>query len=177
MASGSSVLPVLEEDPTVMEGSSNCPAGVRSSPPSGLNVNRRKKFVKLSSPYNLTDDHAFAGNARMAGSAGIGDGDRPYRLECAGEPGALTDDRRDEAAFSTGGGNIVALVMGVVATEVAGVEICGTWLDAPPNPNPARDAKSSRVCSLKLVAIDSVSLAVDKRRAMWGRPREGVVRV
>jgi hypothetical protein len=58
----------------------------------------------------------------MAGSAGIGDGDRPYRLECAGEPGALTDDRRDEAAFSMGGGNMAAVVIGVLATDVDGVE-------------------------------------------------------
>lgn len=34
----------------VTEGSSNWPAGVRRRPPSGLNVKRLKKFVKLSSP-------------------------------------------------------------------------------------------------------------------------------
>jgi hypothetical protein len=32
------------------EGSSNCPAGVRRRPPSGLKVSLRKKLVKLSSP-------------------------------------------------------------------------------------------------------------------------------
>lgn len=34
----------------ITEGSSNWPAGVRRRPPSGLNVKRLKKFVKLSSP-------------------------------------------------------------------------------------------------------------------------------
>lgn len=34
----------------MFEGSSNWPAGVRRRPPSGLKVNLRKKFVKLSSP-------------------------------------------------------------------------------------------------------------------------------
>lgn len=31
--------------PGITEGSSNCPAGVRSSPPSGLKVNLLKKLV------------------------------------------------------------------------------------------------------------------------------------
>jgi len=42
----------------VTAGSSNHPAGVISSPPSGLNVNRRKKFVTFSSPYSLKLAHA-----------------------------------------------------------------------------------------------------------------------
>lgn len=61
----------------ICDGSSNCPAGVNNSPPSGLNVNLRKKFVKLSSPYNLTELHVAKGKLRIAGRGGIGDGDRP----------------------------------------------------------------------------------------------------
>jgi hypothetical protein len=77
------LLPVDDrDDPGITEGSSNCPAGVRSKPPSGLNVRRRKKFVKLSSPYSFTEDHDAAGDGRVriAGRAGIGEGERPNRL-------------------------------------------------------------------------------------------------
>ena len=71
----------LELDPGTTEGSSNCPAGVSKRPPSGLNVSLLKKFVKLSSPYSFTDAHAAVDGAmRIAGRAGIGDGERPYRL-------------------------------------------------------------------------------------------------
>jgi hypothetical protein len=81
-AGGSS--PLVEDDrdePGITAGSSNCPAGVRSRPPSGLKVSRRKKFVKLSSPYSLTDAHVAAaeGKLRIAGSAGMGEGDLPKR--------------------------------------------------------------------------------------------------
>jgi hypothetical protein len=41
-------------------------------------------------------------------------------------------------------------------------------------PKLERDGSSSRVCSLKLVVTDSASLAVDMRRAMFGRARDGV---
>jgi hypothetical protein len=46
----SSLFDLYDNDPGMTEGSSNWPAGVRRSPPSGLNVRRLKKFVKLSSP-------------------------------------------------------------------------------------------------------------------------------
>jgi hypothetical protein len=60
------------------DGSSNCPAGVKRRPPSGLKVRRRKKLVKPSSPYNLTE---FQGDGegivvRIAGNAGSGEGER-----------------------------------------------------------------------------------------------------
>jgi hypothetical protein len=70
-----------EDDREVLgltDGSSNCPAGVNRRPPSGLKVRRRKKFVKPSSPYNLTlfqvEGEGMA--VRMAGNAGSGDGER-----------------------------------------------------------------------------------------------------
>jgi hypothetical protein len=129
-------LVALEVNPVPREGSSNCPAGVRSKPPSGLNVNLLKKFVKLSSPYNRT--FANEGGA-IAGKGGMGEGDRPTRLlyeVIAGDPGAcelLNEDRREDGARSRscetgGGGNIVfapaaAVVAkeGVLATLAAGV--------------------------------------------------------
>jgi hypothetical protein len=119
---GSSPFPILVFV-TLTDGSSNWPAGVRRRPPSGLKVSRRKKLVKLSSPYRRTEDHALAGIDRMAGSAGIGDGERPYRPVGAGEPGALIDERREDAAISIEGGNMVAVVTGVLATEAEGVAI------------------------------------------------------
>lgn len=45
-----SSLTLYDNDPGRTDGSSNWPAGVRRSPPSGLNVSRLKKLVKLSSP-------------------------------------------------------------------------------------------------------------------------------
>jgi hypothetical protein len=59
---------------------------------------------------------------RMAGRAGIGDGDRAYRVYVAGELGAfepLNDDRRDEERSIGGGGNIPNA--GVLGTECVGV--------------------------------------------------------
>lgn len=74
--------PLLDKLEGMIIGSSNCPAGVRSKPPSGLNVNLRKKLVKLSSPYSLTFAQADeGGRLLMAGKGGIGDGERPYRKE------------------------------------------------------------------------------------------------
>jgi hypothetical protein len=83
----SSVAPIFTGDPInpgTTAGSSNCPAGVNSSPPSGLNVSLLKKFVQLSSPYNLRLDHDNTaaeeegeGRERIAGRAGMGDGERP----------------------------------------------------------------------------------------------------
>lgn len=69
------------DDPGITEGSSNCPAGVNRRPPSGLKFKRRKKFVKLSSPYSFTDAHEplADGRLRIAGRAGIGEGERPKR--------------------------------------------------------------------------------------------------
>jgi hypothetical protein len=108
------------------DGSSNWPAGVRRSPPSGLNERRRKKFVKLSSPYSFADVDAHAtaedGRLRIAGSGGMGDGERPYRTNVDGEPGALEplkDERRDDGLSMGGGGNIADEEL---ATDVAGVK-------------------------------------------------------
>ncbi len=84
-------------------GGSNSPLGVTSSPPSGLNDRRRKKPLKFSSPYSRIDALASGpprpeaaaacmrclgdGGARMAGSGGIGEGDRMLRVR---EPERLT---------------------------------------------------------------------------------------
>lgn len=142
-----------DEMPGTTDGSSNCPAGVRSKPPSGLKVSLRKKLVKLSSPYNFTEAHALAddGRARIAGRAGIGDGERPYLLKVEGELGAfdpLNDERREEGLSMGGGGNIDA--DGVLATDVAGVN------------------GASPTSSFKSIA-DSASLAVDSLRNILGR--------
>ena len=58
---------------------------------------------------------------RIAGSAGIGDGERAYRVWVAGDPGAfeLNDDRREEGRSIDGGGNMV--VEGVLGTDGIGV--------------------------------------------------------
>lgn len=111
------------EIPGFTEGSSNCPAGVSSRPPSGLKFNRLKKLVKLSSPYNLTEDQDDGfGRLRIAGSGGIGEGERPYRPKLEGELGALDplkEERLDDGLSIGGGGNMDS--EGVLATEVAGV--------------------------------------------------------
>ena len=81
----SSIAPIFTGDPVnpgTTAGSSNCPAGVNNSPPSGLNVSLLKKFVQLSSPYKLRLDHDNTdaegeGRERIAGRAGMGDGERP----------------------------------------------------------------------------------------------------
>lgn len=159
--------PVAFEDPGMTEGSSNWPAGVRRRPPSELKVSRRKKFVKLSSPYSLTFaqvDAAELDAIRMAGRAGIGEGDRPYLVKLAGEPGALdplNEDRLDDV-LSIGGGNME--VDGVLATDAVGVS------SAPPCwlPDPEATASSLRR-SLTLVITDSVSLAFDSLRNGRGR--------
>jgi hypothetical protein len=86
-------------------GSSNWPAGVSSSPPSGLNVSRLKKFVNPSSPYNFTLAHdGVATGVRIAGSGSIGLGERPklppLREESDGEGTLVTElkeERRDRA--------------------------------------------------------------------------------
>jgi hypothetical protein len=174
----SSVLaPVDERDnPGMTDGSSNCPAGVKSRPPSGLNVSRRKKLVKLSSPYSCTEAHAAAadGRVRMAGRAGIGEGDRPYLLYWDGELGALEplkDDRLEEGLSRGGGGNID--VDGVLATEVAGVNGAAMLLLLVPG---AEDKTSSLslCCSLTPVTTDSDSLVVDSWRKGLGRLVLGV---
>lgn len=64
------------------------------------------------------------GGARIAGKAGMGEGDRPYREWFAGELGAfdpLKEDLRDEGLSMMGGGNIV--VDGVLGTEAVGVGV------------------------------------------------------
>jgi len=48
------LVPLCDKLDGIINGSSNCPAGVRRRAPSGLNVNLLKKLVKLSSPYSLT---------------------------------------------------------------------------------------------------------------------------
>jgi hypothetical protein len=78
----SSIAPILTGDPVnpgTTARSSNCPAGVNNNPPSGLNVSLLKKFVRLSSPYNLTLDQDGEGRERIAGKGGIGDGERPIK--------------------------------------------------------------------------------------------------
>jgi hypothetical protein len=50
-------VPLCDKLDGMIIGSSNCPAGVSSKAPSGLNVNLLKKLVKLSSPYSLTFAH------------------------------------------------------------------------------------------------------------------------
>lgn len=113
----------------------------------------------------------------------MGEGLRPYRPGCAGDPGADRLERREDAAtdlstaLSSGGGNIAALVMGVLATDVEGVSCC-CWLLLCPwleleelggTGNTPAIPFSSRVCSEKLVTTLSASLAVDMRRAILGR--------
>lgn len=68
---------------------------------------------------------------------------------------------------------MVAFVIGVLAMEGEGVAIWG-WLPLEGKPKLESDGSSSRVCSLILVAMDSASLAVERRLPMWGRAREGV---
>lgn len=73
------LLPEDDRDaPGTTDGSSNCPAGVIRRPPSGLKVKRRKKLVKPSSPYNLTEFQVDGEGIeeRIAGSAGSGEGER-----------------------------------------------------------------------------------------------------
>jgi hypothetical protein len=113
-----------EDDRGITEGSSKCPAGVSKRPPSGLKVNRRKKFVNPSSPYSLAEAHdAVEVGVRIAGRGGMGEGDLPYALrdECGGDGAAvdpLNDDRRD--GIRSFGGNIV-VADGVLTREADGV--------------------------------------------------------
>jgi len=116
--------------------------------------------VKLSSPYNFTVAHAGAkeGTERMAGRAGIGEGERAGRVWTAGEPGGLeNEDLRDDT--SSGGGGIGMDGM------VAGVEgVIGCWLGG--------SGISSFMISL---VLDSASLAaVDSRRKCLIRRLRGV---
>lgn len=99
----------------------------------------------------------------MAGSAGIGEGERPYRLLCAGEPGVEKEERREDGVGSGGGGNIAAVVMGVLATDVAGVS----------GPGAVTDGSSSSLAGgssdVVLVSTDSASLTFERRREIRGR--------
>jgi hypothetical protein len=62
----------------------------------------------------------------------MGEGDRPYRENVDGEPGAfepLKDDRRDDGLSMGGGGNIADEEL---ATDVAGVKGAVSLLYADP---------------------------------------------
>lgn len=150
--------------------SSKCPDGVRRRPPSGLKVSRRKKFVKLSSPYKrVCAINCGLGGARMAGKGGIGDGDRPmWVLYCEGDPGAfeLKEERRD-IVRSEGGGRKTDCdgVLAIDGAGVSGTAEIGTVED------PASSSLLSLcpICSLALVIADSASLAVDSALLMRGR--------
>lgn len=90
----------------------------------------------------------------------------------AGDPGALEplkDERlEDGRSYEVGGGNITE---GVLGTEVDGVSKALCW-------EPEAEARlSSLTSSLALVMTDSVSLAVDSRRAGLGRLCELAVRL
>lgn len=116
--------------------------------------------MKLSSPYSFTVAHAGPeeGPARMAGRAGIGEGERAGRVSTAGDPGGLeNEDLRDDA--SNGGGG-----MGMDGV-VAGVEgVMGCWFGG--------SGISSFMISL---VLDSASLAaVDSRRKCLVRRDRGV---
>jgi hypothetical protein len=124
-----------------------------------------EKFVKLSSPYNLTD-----ARIAIAGNAGIGLGDLPNRPKCwarEGEEGALElkEERREEEDFSIGGGgniiDVVVVVDGVLATEVAGVRgalvVVLVYRDDDDDGPPPPPSSANR--SLTVVPTLSVSLA------------------
>ena len=99
---------------------------------------------------------------RIAGSAGIGEGDRPYLPNVDGEPGAfepLKDDLLEDGLSIGGGGNIE--VDGVLATEVAGVKGVVSLFD------PEVEGRSSFSRGISL-ATDSASLTVDSRRNIRG---------
>lgn len=117
----------------------------------------------------------------MAGSAGMGEGDLPYRpppklkLEGAGDDGAFDPENEDlleEDCFSLsigGGGNMEAATCeggneGVDATEVAGVSGPASLLEFEPENK--TDASSREGNSL---AADSASLAVLSRLYSPGR--------
>jgi hypothetical protein len=105
---------------------------------------------------------------RIAGNAGIGEGERPYRLNWDGELGALEplkDDRLEEGLSMGGGGNMDD---GVLATDVTGVNGAAMLLALGPEPE-AKASSLSLWCSLTLVTMDSVSLAVDSLRKGLGR--------
>lgn len=116
--------------------------------------------MKLSSPYNFAVVHIGAEEetARMAGRAGIGEGERARRVWTAGDPGGLeNEDLRDDA--STGGGGIG------IDGGFAGVEgVIGCWF--------CDNGNSSFVISL---VLDSASLAaVDSRLKCLVRRLRGV---
>ena len=93
------------------------------------------------------DDHADVGKVRIAGKAGMGDGERPNRVNCEGELGAfepLKDDRLEEGLSMGGGGNMAA--DGVLATDVTGVS--GALL--PPCWLPEMDVDDEKTSSLSL---------------------------
>ena len=72
--------------------------------------------MKLSSPYSFTvaQDGPEEGTARMAGRAGIGEGERAGRVRTAGDPGGLeNEDLRDETSNGGGGMGIDGVVAGV----------------------------------------------------------------
>lgn len=110
---------------------------------------------------------------RMAGKAGIGEGDRAYRLLMlnAGEDGALDpekDDRLEDGCFSLstgGGGNMEEDAAaaeekeGVDATDVAGVN----------GPAVEKRAHSSFSFEGRSITTDSASLAALSLLIMAGR--------
>lgn len=86
--------------------------------------------MKPSSPYNFTDaQEGVATGVRIAGSGGIGDGDRPKLREETEGDGAfvlvteLKEERRDrtEEEGASLGGNIAAAVLLLLTTEAVGV--------------------------------------------------------
>lgn len=111
----------------------------------------------------------------MAGNAGIGDGERPYRAKFAGELGALEplkDDRLDEDCLSIGGGGNID---DELATEVAGVSGMPTGEGEGAIMDGVVAEVSSRCnCSLTLVMTDSASLALDSLWNIRGRLVLGV---
>lgn len=121
----------------------------------------------------MTDCHVDAelvGDIRIAGSAGIGDGDLPYLAYEAGEAAAfepLKEDLLEEGLSNDdGGGNMDD---GVLGTDADAVGVINGFV--------YEDELSSLVSSPALVNIDSASLVVDSRRAGRGRLCELAVRV
>ena len=114
--------------------------------------------MKLSSPYNFTVAHAWP-EERMAGRAGIGEGERAGRVRTAGDPGGLeNEDLRDEASIGGGGIGIDGMVAGVEG-------VIGCWFGG--------SGMSSFITSL---VLDSASLAaVDSRRKCLVRRLRGVL--
>src|SRR5258708_23443317 len=115
-------------------GSSKCPAGVRRRAPSGLKVSRLKKLVKPSSPYSLTlAQDGVANGVRIAGSGGIGDGDRPkFLVDSAGELALVVEENEERRDLDTGplsfGGFIAEAALMTDAVGVRGGRIAMSGL-------------------------------------------------